>query len=352
MGGVIYTRPRAPARGAALMQSDKAVGIGPHSHDFDDVNPLAERRTRWVVLLTVIFMVVELLAGWLFRSMALLADGWHMSSHAIALGLSVAAYAFARRLRRDDRFAFGTWKIEVLGGYTSALILVGVALYMAYESVTRLMQPAAIAYDQALVVAVLGLGVNLASAWLLAGAAHGHDHGHGHGHGHADGHVHHEHEHDHDHDSDQAHPDLNLRSAYVHVAADAATSVLAIGALAGGKFFQLGWLDSAVGLLGSVVVLAWAATLLRATARSLLDAEMDAPVVAEIKEAVAGSTVPAQLRDLHVWRVGKGKYACILHVATATPVPASYFRALLSVHEELVHVTVEVEHDSGSQAAG
>ena len=125
------------------MQAATRGGAERHSHDFDDVNPLAERRTRWVVLLTVVFMVVELLAGWLFKSMALLADGWHMSSHAIALGLSVAAYAFARRLRRDDRFAFGTWKIEVLGGYTSALILVGVAVTMAYESVTRLLPLAA-----------------------------------------------------------------------------------------------------------------------------------------------------------------------------------------------------------------
>ncbi|MFM2287498.1 MAG: hypothetical protein RL684_641 [Pseudomonadota bacterium] len=302
-----------------------------HSHQFDEVNPLAERRTRWVVMLTVVFMVVELVGGWLYKSMALLADGWHMSSHAIALGLSVAAYAFARRLRADDRFAFGTWKIEVLGGYTSALILVGVAATMAYESVTRLFNPAGISYDQALVVAVLGLGVNLLSAWWLAGAAHGHAHDQGHDHGHA---------HSHDH----AHADLNLRSATVHVAADAATSVLAIAALAGGKFLQLGWLDAAVGLVGSVVVMAWAVQLLRTTGRSLLDAEMDAPVVAEIRAALEQSPVRAELRDLHVWRVGKGKYAAILAVRTAEPVAPAYFRELLHIHEELVHVTVEVEH--------
>jgi cation diffusion facilitator family transporter len=241
----------------------------------------------------------------------------------------------ARRLRRDDRFAFGTWKIEVLGGYTSALILVAVALAMAYESVTRLLAPAVIAYDEALVVAIVGLFVNLASAWLLAGAAHGHDHGHGH-------------DHVHGHEQGSGHADLNLRSAYIHVAADAATSVLAIAALAGGKYFRLGWLDAAVGLVGSVVVLVWAATLLRQTSRSLLDAEMDAPVVGEIRAALAGASMPAELRDLHVWRVGKGKYACILHVATATPVPAAYFRELLAIHEELVHVTVEVEHDPAS----
>ncbi len=330
-----------------MQPQSHAQPAGPHSHQFDEVDPLAERRTRRVVLLTVAFMVVELAAGWLYKSMALLADGWHMSSHAIALGLSVAAYAFARRLRTDDRFAFGTWKIEVLGGYTSALILVGVALAMAWESATRLLHPAVIAYDQALVVAVLGLGVNLLSAWWLAGAAHGHGHGHEHGHSHG-----HEHGHSHGHGQGKAHAhdhgDLNLRSAYVHVAADAATSVLAIAALAGGKYLRLGWLDAAVGLAGSVVVLAWAAQLLRSTGRSLLDAEMDAPVVAEIRAALAGSRIPAELRDLHVWRVGKGKYAAILAVSTAEPVPPQYFRELLHIHEELVHVTVEVEHRPGA----
>ena len=300
-------------------------GGNSHAHDFDSVDPLAEQRTRWVLVLTALTMLVEIVAGWRYRSMALLADGWHMSSHAIALGLAVAAYVFARRLRQDDRFAFGTWKIEVLGGYTSALILVAVALYMAFESVSRLAHPVSIAYDQALVVAVLGLLVNLASAWLLAGAAHGHHHGH-------------------DHPHDHGHADLNLRSAYVHVAADAATSVLAISALAGGRYFQLGWLDAAVGLLGSFVVGLWAVSLLRATSRSLLDAEMDAPVVEEIRQVLRDSPLPVRLDDLHVWRVGKGKYACILGVTAAMPATPEYFRALLQVHEELVHVTVEVNH--------
>jgi cation diffusion facilitator family transporter len=280
-------------------------------------------------------MVVELLAGWWYGSMALLADGWHMSSHVIALGLSVAAYALARRLRRDDRFAFGTWKIEVLGGYTSALLLAGVVALMAYECVTRLVHPAPIAYDQALAVATLGLAVNLASAWLLAGAAHGHEHGHAHAHGHA-----HEHSHAHEHGHEHRHADLNLRSAYIHVAADAATSLLAIGALAGGKYLQLAWLDAGVGLFGSAVVAAWAWSLLRSTGRLLLDADMDAPIVAEIRQVLRDSPLPARLEDLHVWRVGKGKYACIVSVtAAATP---EYFRALLRVHRELVHVTVEV----------
>jgi cation diffusion facilitator family transporter len=319
------------------MSSDRQGPREPHVHRFDEVNPLAERRTRWVVLLTAITMVIELLAGWKFNSMALLADGWHMSSHVIALGLSVAAYAFARRLRHDDRFAFGTWKVEVLGAYTSALMLIAVALFMVYECVTRLLHPGPIAYNQALAVAVLGLLVNLLSAWMLAGAASGprHDHAHSDGHSHARAHaqgIAHTH----------AAIDLNLRSAYVHVAADAATSVLAIAALAGAKYFRVPWLDAGVGLFGSGLVAAWAIALLRSTGRSLLDAEMDAPVVAEIRQALRDSPLPADLDDLHVWKVGKGRYACLLSVTTATSATPEYFRSLLQVHEEIVHVTVEV----------
>ena len=299
----------------------------PHDHDFDEVNPLAERRTRWVVILTAFTMVIELVAGLWYGSMALLADGWHMSSHVIALGLSVAAYAFARRLRRDARFAFGTWKIEVLGGYTSALLLVGVVLVMGYECVTRLLHPAPIAYDQALAVATLGLFVNVISAWMLAGAARSPAR---------------DHDHDHDHRHDHGPHDLNLRSAYVHVAADAATSLLAIGALAGGKYLQLTWLDAGVGLFGSAVVAAWVWSLLRSTGRLLLDAEMDAPLVGRIRRALLESPVSAKLEDLHVWRVGKGKYACILSVTADDPATPEYFRSLLRVHRELVHVTVEV----------
>jgi len=337
-----------------------------HSHEFNEVNPLAEQRTRLVVLLTAVMMVVEICAGWIFHSMALLADGWHMSSHAIALGLSAAAYTLARRLQRDERFAFGTWKIEILGGYTSAIFLVGVVVYMGYESVTRLMHPASIAFNEAIGIACVGLLVNLCSAWLLAGAG-GHSHSHGHAGGRAHGHAHdhqhaqghgHEHAHGehHDHGGGHVHApkrsearitrshhhDLNLRSAFVHVAADAATSVLAIGALAGGKFFGASWLDPVMGIFGSVVVAAWAVTLLRDTGRVLLDAEMDAPVVAEIRDAVSACHAEATIEDLHVWRVGKGKFACVLSVETAEPVSPDDIRSLLAVHEELTHVTVEV----------
>jgi cation diffusion facilitator family transporter len=302
-----------------------------HSHVFDEGNPLAERNTLWAVALTAAMMVAEIAGGWMYNSMALLADGWHMSSHALALGLSVVAYAAARRLAQDRRFAFGTWKIEILGGYTSAVFLVGVAGLMLFQSVERLISPSPIHYDEAIVIAMVGLAVNLVCAWLLKGA-HGH-HGHGH--------DHHDHDHDHDHGH---HHDLNLRSAYLHVVADAATSVLAIAALIGGKLWGASWLDPVMGIVGAVLVASWAWGLLRESGRVLLDAEMDAPVVAEIREVIASSPIPAEITDLHVWRVGKGKYACIVALAVegATAATPDFFRRLLGVHDELAHVTVEV----------
>ncbi len=207
------------------------------------------------MILTAVVMVVEIISGWLFNSMALLADGWHMSSHALALGLSVLAYAAARRFAHDHRFAFGTWKIEILGGYTSALMLMGVAALMFYESVARLLSPSPIQYDQAIAVAILGLLTNLACAWLLKdGHHHGHDHRHGHG----------DHHHEHHH-----HHDLNLHSAYLHVVADAATSVLAIIALLAGKWWGANWLDPLMGIVGGVLVTVWAVGLLRDTGRVL-----------------------------------------------------------------------------------
>ncbi|MBB3175845.1 CDF family Co(II)/Ni(II) efflux transporter DmeF [Variovorax sp. Sphag1AA] len=300
---------------------------GGHSHVFDDGNPLGEKNARLAVLLTATMMVLEIVGGYWFNSMALLADGWHMSSHALALGLSVAAYAAARRLSGSTRFAFGTWKIEVLAGYTSAIFLLLVAGWMAFQSVERLFSPAAIHYEQAIVVAVIGLLVNIACAWLLKD---GHHHHHGHAH------------HDHDHDHHHGHQDLNLRSAYLHVVADAATSILAIAALLGGLLWGFSWLDPVMGIVGSVLVAVWAIGLLRDSSRVLLDAEMDAPVVDEIREAVASGPVPARISDLHVWRVGRAKYACILAVEVREPTSPGYFRQLLGIHEELAHVTVEV----------
>ena len=257
--------------------------------------------------------------------MALLADGWHMSSHALALGLSVLAYGAARRFSHDTRFAFGTWKIEVLGGYTSAILLVLVAVLMLYQSVERLVAPMPIHYDQAIAIAVAGLLVNLVCAWLLKGG-HGHDHNHAHHEQEAHGHHH----------------DLNLRSAYLHVVADAATSVLAILALIGGKFWGAIWLDPVMGIVGAGLVAVWAYGLLCESGRVLLDAEMNAPVVAEIKEVIKASPISAYICDLHLWRVGKGKYACILSLVTTEEVEPDYFKRQLSIHEELIHLSVEV----------
>ncbi|PPV07992.1 heavy metal transporter [Xanthomonas bromi] len=313
------------------------------SHTFASANPLAERSTRKAVIVTVLMMVVEIVGGWTLNSMALLADGWHMSSHALALGLALFAYRFARQHAGDMRFAFGTWKVEVLGGYTSAILLLGVAGLMAFQSVERLFTPKPIQYQEATVIAVIGLLVNLICAWWLRdshGHGHGHSHGHaGHGHAHTDTHERHGHGHGH-HD---AHSDLNLRAAYLHVVADAATSVLAIVALVAGMHWGVTWLDPIMGIVGAVLVTVWAWGLLRSTGSVLLDAEMDAPVVAEVKQVIAELPHAIDIADLHVWRVGGERYACVLSLVTAADIDAELVRRALQIHEELVHVTVELQ---------
>jgi len=316
------------------MTLDTLAAARRHTHAFDDGNPLAERNTKRAMILTLVMMVVEISGGWWFNSMAVLADGWHMSSHALALGLAVFAYACARRYASDRRFAFGTWKIEILGGYTSAILLLGVAGLMVFQSIERLFRPSAIHYEQAIAIAVVGLAVNLLCAWWLRDQHHHHHH-HDHGHAHA-------HDHGHGHGHSHHHHDLNQRSAYLHVLADAATSVLAIIALLGGLYFGADWLDPVMGLVGAALVSVWAVGLIRETGRVLLDAQMDAPVVEEIRQAIEEGDVPARISDLHVWQVGRGKFACIADVVTVPGIHADHFRQALAVHEEIVHVTLEV----------
>ena len=312
-----------------MNQTPHDLGRWTHDHQFAAGNAAAERGTQLVMWITLATMLLEIVAGSWFNSMALLADGWHMSSHALAIGLSAFAYAAARRYASDPSFAFGTWKIEVLAGYTSAIFLLGVAGMMVFSSLERLWAPQTIQYPEAIAVAILGLMVNLVCA-LILGKAHSHGHTHDHDHGH-DHHHHHE--------------DLNLKAAYIHVITDAATSLLAIAALAGGWFYGWDWLDPATGLLGAVLVALWAKKLLAQTGRVLLDREMDHPVVGEIREVIDSlpATGNTRITDLHVWRVGTGAYACALslltHDAALSP---SHIREQLGIHEEIVHLTIEI----------
>ncbi len=300
-----------------------------HEHVFQHGNPAGERNTWRVVAITSVMMVVEIAAGWLFNSMALLADGWHMSTHAVALGVSGMAYVFARRFARDPRFAFGTWKIEVLAAFASAVFLAVVALYVAVESAARLFRPLPIDYEQALLVATLGLSVNLLSAWLLR------DHHH---HPHCGDDASHDPLHAH---GNHHHADLNLRSAYLHVIADALTSVLAIFALVGGRFLGWGWLDPVMGIVGATVISAWAYGLIRDSSKVLLDREMDHPLVERIRSRIEQDG-DAKVADLHVWRIGHSQYACIVSLVAHAPRTPDDYRALLADCHELRHVSVEV----------
>lgn len=304
-----------------------------HSHDFlgrgHDENA---RRTLWVVMLTAAMMAAEILAGWLTDSMALLADGFHMATHAGALGLSAAAYAYARRHAASARFSFGTGKVGDLAGFASALILGVFALGIAVESVARLLDPQPVAFARATLVAAIGLVVNLASAALLSGGAHGHRrHGHGAAH-------HHSHEPGpgtpHGHAGRTA--DNNLRAAYLHVLADALTSVLAIAALLVGSTLGWVWLDPAVGILGAAIIARWSWTLMRDSAAVLLDMS-DPGLEREVRAAVERDD--ARITDLHVWRVGPDSHAAI--VSVTGPADAETVRARLASVHDLAHVTVE-----------
>ncbi len=287
-----------------------------------------ERRVRWVIAITVVAMVLEIAGGLAFGSMALLADGLHMASHATALAIAAFAYAFARRHAANPRFSFGTGKVGALAGFASAVLLLGFAVVMAGESIGRLIAPTQIVFDQALMVAAIGLAVNAVSAVLLR---HGHGHGHDHGH---EGHDHAADDHAHDH---------NLRGAYLHVIADALTSVLAIAALLAGKYAGWVWMDPMMGIVGAVLITRWSWGLLRQTSGVLVDAQAPEPVCQAITDAIEGGGSD-RVADLHVWSIGPGARATILAVVTDTPQAPDHYRDRLPDHLGLVHVSVEVHH--------
>lgn len=300
-----------------------------HAHDFGASAAMGgERRTRWVLGLTFATMLVELATGWLSGSMALLADGWHMASHVGALGLAVYAYRFARHHADDARFTFGTGRVTALAGYSSALVLAMVALWMAVEAAGRLLQPVEVYYAEAMIVAVLGLLVNLASAWLLGGA---------------DGHHQHAHAHDHDHDHDHRHVDHNLRAAYLHVLADALTSLLAIVALGAGMLMGWGMLDPLMGLVGAAVIGRWAWGLARDSSHVLLDADASGEAAQQVRRIIDGLP-DHEVADLHLWQVGAASRACILSLVTHSPRPVQEYRELLAAVPGLDHLTVEINH--------
>lgn len=308
----------------------RTAPLSAHDHFFLDAqHGKSERRTQMVVALTAATMVVELAAGTVFRSMALVADGWHMGSHVAALSLAAFAYAYARRHARDSRYSFGTGKVGALAGYTSAVVLAIIALAMGYESIERLIVPVPIDFTAATWVAALGLTVNLLSAALLGSHDHGHEHEHEHTHE-ADDHA------DHDHH----HADHNLRSAYIHVLADAFTSLTAILALTGGRIFGWAWLDPAMGLVGMGVILAWSWRLIHDCRRVLLDADVSAHTIGEIRRRIE-TDADNRITDLHVWRVGSNHLAAIISLMTHDARPPDHYKALLA-GLELSHITVEV----------
>jgi cation diffusion facilitator family transporter len=302
------------------------------SHDCGPDRGTAEKNTRRVIALTAVMMAVEILAGWRYHSMALLADGWHMGTHVAAFGITALAYAMARRHQGSPSFSFGTGKFDVLGGYTSALILGIVALFMAGESVLRFFSPLQINFNEAIGIGLVGLCVNVASALMLK-----HDHGHGHSHGHK-----HSHDHDfHEHHLGHGHEDLNLKAAYIHVIADAVTSVLAISALFAGKYLGWVWMDPVMGIVGSGVVAQWSWGLLRDTSDILVDRTPETDLEDEIRKAVQAEG-DAAITDLHVWQVGVGQFYAIVSIAARNPRPLRHYHDLFSEHQELRHVTVEV----------
>lgn len=317
-----------------------------HSHTFgQDLRRPGETKTLIVIAITGSMMVIEIIAGVVYGSMALLADGLHMASHAAALSINAFAYVYARRHANDARFSFGTGKVNVLGGFTGAVLLAGFALAMAMESVGRFISPVPIAFNQAIFVAVLGLIVNGVSVLILEqkkpsdpgeedahqADGHGHHHGHGHGHAHHHGHGHHHH-HAQDH---------NLVSAYLHVLADALTSLLAIFALLSAKYFGLVWMDPAMGIVGAILVARWSIGLLRSTSMILLDGAAPKEVSETVRDSIE-AVDDNRIADLHVWAVGPDIYSAIVSVVTHEPKSPDYYRNLIPADTGIVHLSVEI----------
>lgn len=315
----------------AAMHTDCVDGFK-HRHAFlGHAHDRNEKRVRLAIALTAIMMVAEIAGGMIFGSMALLADGWHMSTHLLALGISALAYGYARRHALNPKFTFGTGKLGDLAGFASALILGMIAALIGYESLLRFSAPVAIRYQEALLVAGIGLAVNLVCAWLLAGKhARPDDHAHGHSHPHA-------------------HTDHNLRSAFAHVLADAATSVLAIFGLCAAWIYGWTWMDALMGIVGAVVIARWSVGLIRDTGAILLDAVPDKALNDAIRKAL--ETDGDRVADLHLWRVGPGHMAAIISIVSDHPAPPSSYKARLDHIAHLAHVTVEVQPCEHAKAA-
>ena len=321
----------------------------PHQHVFLGRNHDRNAKRTWLVIaLTTAMMVAEITAGTAFGSMALVADGWHMSTHALAMLIAALAYLFASRHARNPRFTFGTGKLGDLAAFGSAVVLALIALLIGWESLMRFYSPVTINFGQATTVAVIGLVVNLLSAWLLHdGPAHGHAHGHSHDHGHGHAHSHGDrHHHDHADHHGHAHPhahhaaDNNLRAAYLHVLADALTSVLAIAALVLGSLYGWWWLDPAMGIVGGLIIARWSWSLIRDAGRVLVDyVPADAELPRKIRSLIERDG--DRIVDLHVWQLGPGHHGAIVSLLSEHPQPAEAYRARLSSLRELSHVTVE-----------
>ena len=315
-----------------------------HTHIFgQDRIRSGERRTLIVIIITALMMVAEIVAGLAYGSMALFADGIHMGSHMVGLGISFLAYIYARKHANSQQFSFGTGKVNALAGYSSAIFLVIIALYMGYESIHRIINPVTIEYNQAILVAVIGLVVNVASMVILGEKGHTHDDELDHAHDHPDHDHEHEPNHDHDH-GDHTHAkgaDHNLKAAYLHVLTDAMTSVLAIIALLGAKYFKLNWMDPFMGVIGAILVIRWSMGLIQSTIKVLLDHQ----IPLEVQKRIIGileSYKDTKVSDLHIWSIGPGIYSSEIGIVTKYPDSPNKYKALIPEDTGVVHATVEV----------